>query len=775
MAKNKKSRNHEKKDARKGRKSGSSQALINLSKDLSEKGRRPPMPFSDFLDLTADRPEFVFRDIFRLFYDMVHYYIPEGVDEYGGSEDSIGYVHYDTSRLLVKKCDNPFFADRPFSNRLMDLTNAFKEGGARNNNIFLFEGPPGSGKSTFLNNLLFKLEEYIRLEEGTIYKTYWRLDIEKLGGLQQFKRAMRKVADENGEEQLFHGSCGPNAGPFRYPKTHLEFSCPKHDHPILQIPKENRKKFLDDLISDPHFKEKLFNEKEYEWVLTEIPCSICRSIFFSLVDILGDPLEAYKMIYARKAHYNRQFGEGITIFNPGDPLNKRPISRPNLQHMINNLVKADRVEFVFSDLAKTNNGVLALMDIKDNNVNRLINLHGIISDGVHKVSLVEEHIKSLFVGLINPADRKHYEQIPSFKDRIITVKIPYVLDYNTEVAIYKNKFGRAIRSKFLPTILENVAKIIISSRLNRDCPAIKKWIPNPEKYGKYLDKHCMLLKMDIYTGKIPPWLKEEDLKCFDQPARRAVIGASEREGVKGFSGRQSLLIFQELLTKCSKFDHLITMDMAISFFKKDELYNKEIPEGFLDSIGDMYDYNVLQEMKEAIYHFSESQISRDIKNYLFAINFEIGATEKCEYTGDIIDISEEYFEHIEAIFLGNNSKSDEQISFRKDLHSEYITKTLAQEIRLKERPIEETEQFKALFEKYTKNLKEYSLVPYLENENFRRAILDYETTDFKTYDKRLKRDVSQLMSNLTGKFNYSPEGAKQICIYVLDKDLAKKY
>ena len=31
---------------------------------------------------------------------------------------------------------------------------------SQNNRIFLFEGPPGSGKSTFLNILLQKLEEY---------------------------------------------------------------------------------------------------------------------------------------------------------------------------------------------------------------------------------------------------------------------------------------------------------------------------------------------------------------------------------------------------------------------------------------------------------------------------------------------------------------------------------------------------------------------------------------------------------------------------------------
>jgi len=57
-------------------------------------------------------------------------------------------------------------------------------------------------------------------------------------------------------------------------------------------------------------------------------------------------------------------------------------------------------------LALTNNGIYALMDIKDNNITRLLSLHGIISDGVHKVEHIEEKINTLFLGLVNPEDKK---------------------------------------------------------------------------------------------------------------------------------------------------------------------------------------------------------------------------------------------------------------------------------------------------------------------------------------------------------------------------------
>ena len=78
---------------------------------------------------------------------------------------------------------------------------------------------------------------------------------------------------------------------------------------------------------------------------------------------------------------------------------------------------------------------------------------------------IEENIKTLFMGLVNPNDKEHYEKIPSFQDRIIQVQVPYILDYNTEVAIYKKRFGSKIEKYFLPGVLENLAKIIISTRL----------------------------------------------------------------------------------------------------------------------------------------------------------------------------------------------------------------------------------------------------------------------------------------------------------------------
>ena len=75
---------------------------------------------------------------------------------------------------------------------------------------------------------------------------------------------------------------------------------------------------------------------------------------------------------------------------------------------------------------------------------------------------------------------------------------------------------------------------------------------------------------------------------------------------------------------------------------------------------------------------------------------------------------------------------------------------------------------------YVFRLKDNVLDPFIENDNFRRAIKDYGQAEFNSYDQRIKEDVKYLLNNLKEKFGYTEQGARQICIYLIDKNLAKK-
>ena len=765
-------------------------ALDGLNHAVGHLEQRLPIPFSDFLKALVANPRGVMRNIFQVFHDMVKSYVGEGIDEYPDDPESIHYAFYDCNRLFVDGVDHPFFADRIFANRLVNLVESLKRG-AQQNKIYIFRGPPGCGKSTFLNNLLRKFEAYTDTDAGLRYEAVWRFDRRRFAAMmdgedhpviEQLSRLLTSLGAREAEAAPTCDGGGRDAEAADEPAFvdghTIEIPCPSHDSPVLLIPKAHRRDFFDDLFKNDQFKYKLATEKEYEWVFKDHPCTICGSLYDALLSRLKSPQKVLECLYARPYRFNRRLGEGISVFSPGDkPLRQQTIANPLIQKQINRILQDSHpVKYLFSQYAKTNNGIYALMDVKSHNAERLIELHNIISEGIHKVEDIEENVNSLLLAVMNPEDQKNIEGFQSFLDRVEYINIPYVMDLSTEVEIYRNVFGRQIDGSFLPRVLHNFARVIISSRLKRRSDAMLEWITNPERYRLYCDENLQLLKMEIYTGHIPTWLSDEDRKRLTAKRRRRIIADSETEGDFGISGRDSIKIFNEFFSTYAKDDELINMSDLCKFFSKVHKDVRDlIPQGFLDSLLRMYDYTVLQEVKESLYYYNEEQIAREIQNYLFAINFEIGTSVGCTYTGEKLEISEEFLSGIEYRLLGTAATRFQRLEFRKETQREYTSRTLTQEIMVEGLNLTQTAIFQDLRDRYIYNLKEKVLDPLLENENFRRAIKEFNEEGFKTYDKKIRADVRYLITNLGKKYRYSEQGAKEVCIYVIDNDLAKKF
>ncbi len=753
-------------------------AMRHIRIDADGVNHSKMIPFEDFLQVVQDNPVDTIRNVFQVFYDLFKAYVEKGDDEYPNDPESIQYVNYDCSRLFVENADHPFFADRLFANRLVNHVEALRVG-AQQNKIYIFDGPHGCGKSTFLNNLLKRFEEYANAETGTRYETVWRLDSRLLPQ----KRSNETISIL---ENLFQMQQNSNLEQFK--KVHsmalpeadanyVEVPCPCHDHPLLLIPKSQRRGFLDDLFENNEFKHTLFTDKAYEWVFRDVPCTICGSLYESLLTRLKDPAKVFELVHAVPYTFNRRLGRGISVFSPGDkPVKKLIYTNEYLQREINRLFSdSNLVQYIYSLYAKTNNGIYALMDIKSHNIERLIELHNIISEGLHKVEDIEENVNSLFLALMNPEDKKNIKEFQSFSDRIVYINIPYVLDLNTEVKIYRNIFGSKIDGSFLPRVLHNFARVIISSRLNLRSEAMLEWIQKPEGYTRYCDKNLQLLKMEIYTGHIPGWLSEEDRKRLTAKRRRRIIGESENEGRQGISGRDSIKIFNAFYTTYAKSDEFINMAMLCKFFHGQKELKTFIPEGFLNSLLLMYDFSILQEVKESLYYYNEEQIHREILHYIFAINFDPGTVETCVFTGEKLHITEDLLDEFERKILGKKLEKAKLLAFRSETQKEYTSQTLTQEIMVSGTSATETNLVKSLKERYEYNLKETVLDPFLKNENFRRAIKDFNKEDFKTYDKKIRADVTFLINNLMTRYRYTDQGARAVCMYVVDNDLARRF
>ncbi|SMC69066.1 putative serine protein kinase, PrkA [Desulfocicer vacuolatum DSM 3385] len=754
------------------------EALAFLSDNIGEYEKFKPIDFAQYLEMIAQDPVKMIRNIFQVFHDMMTSHVKrlEDADE----QDELDRIDYDCTRLFVEGSENPYFTDRLFANRLMKHMEGLRHG-AQQNQIYIFHGPHGCGKSTFLNNMLKKFESYANSDAGMRYEIVWRLDMAKLGegrkveSVSAIERLVNFIEHPHGDvsKKVTEACISP-----AFHSDFIEIPCISHDNPILLIPKKHRRKVLDKLVPNDKVKWKIFTEKEYEWVFSHEPCTICESIYQALLERLGSPEKVFDMVYARPYSFNRRLGNGISVFNPGDvPLKQNVMGNQMLQHRINNLFRdSNLINYTYSRFSKTNNGIYALMDIKSHNVERMVELHNIISEAVHKVEDIEENVNSLFLALMNPEDKKNIRDFPSFTDRIRYINIPYVLDIETEMKIYNNIFGRHVRDAFLPMVMDNFARIIVSSRLKPKSDALLEWIKDPSKYRLYCDELLMLLKMEIYSGHIPDWLDDADRKALDGKMWKRIFNESENEGNYGFSGRDSIRIFDRFYSMYARENRLINMPVLCSFFKgvmKD--YPKMVPGGFLESLLRMYDYNVLQQVKESLYYYNEEQIAKDIKNYISALTFELGAQGKCLFTGEEIHVTESFLSSIESRLFTEGITMERRMEMRSDVLNQYTTYALPREMMVEEKDITETKLFLSLYERYVYNLKKRVLEPFLSNENFRRAIRDFDTADFKTYDKRIRSDVKFLIKNMADKFEYTEQGAKEVCIYVIDSNLAGKF
>ena len=172
---------------------------------------------------------------------------------------------------------------------------------------------------------------------------------------------------------------------------------------------------------------------------------------------------------------------------------------------------------------------------------------------------------------------------------------------------------------------------------------------------------------------------------------------------------------------------------------------------------------------KCIYYYNKEQISKDILNYLYALSFDKGEQVHNPYTNEKIILNDNFFGVLESV-LFSDEKSD-VVGFRKDTHATYVSQTLAQEIRIDGREMEETTLFIKLMNRYKRSLKKNALMPFVENENFRRALLEYGSSSFTNYDSRLKHSITHLIKNLINKYGYEQKGAIQVTIYLIDNKI----
>lgn len=80
-----------------------------------------------------------------------------------------------------------------------------------------------------------------------------------------------------------------------------------------------------------------------------------------------------------------------------------------------------------------------------------------------------------------------------------------------------------------------------------------------------------------------------------------------------------------------------------------------------------------------------------------------------------------------------------------------------------------------LYNNYMKHLRKNIFQPFIQFPALESAIKEFGTPNYEVYDNKVKEEVAILITNLIKKFNYSMEGAIQVCLYVISNSVAEKF
>jgi len=328
----------------------------------------------------------------------------------------------------------------------------------------------------------------------------------------------------------------------------------------------------------------------------------------------------------------------------------------------------------------------------------------------------------------------------------------------------------------MPHVLENFAKTIISSRIKSESKAIADWIEDDSIYEKYCDPDFYILKMYLYAGIIPDWLSKEDRGSLKVEVRKNLLAEAEKDGHDGFSGRESNQLFDEFYMRYSKKRPIMMRHVYEYFVDETRDLKDKIPREFLKHLTDLYDFEVLKEVKDAMYDYNEDETGKTILNYLMAILHNLGDLFKNPYLdNDEFTVTQDFLDIVETHLIGHNAYPVVKERYRKDAIEEYASVTLAKEIKCEGKKITDTKQFQEMFTQFTKMARQNVLEPFAENANFRSAIMEFSTDGFSKYDTKIRDKVKLLFTNLNEKYGYNEECAKAVMIYVLDNKLHEKF
>jgi serine protein kinase len=636
----------------------------------------------------------------------------------------------------------------------------------RVNKVVLLHGPNGSAKSSIVSALVRGMEAYSRTREGALYRFHWVFPSERTlrgGGLGFGPRS------EGGEPASYAHLDGE--------ALDARLSCPMKDHPLLLVPKAERRKLLEEACR-PSARE---GARDSDFILSDYllegePCNYCRQIHDALLGAYrGDWLKVMRHVEVERFYVSSRYQQAAVTLEPQLSVDAgyRQVTADRTAAALPPALHALSLFEPHGPLVAANRGLIEYSDLLKRPVEAFKYLLGTSESA--RVAL-DHFVLQLDLVLLASANEKQlaaFKEMPdfaSFKGRFELVRVPYLRRRSVEREIYDQQITQAAVGKHIAPHATDVAALwAVLTRLKR---------PLPDRYEGELkslvEDLAPLEKLRLYdTGEAPDRLTLQQAKILRKgapdlyhesdvyPSYEGRIGASAREVKTAlFNAAQAptarcltaLAVLEELQAICrDKSVHEFLQQEVVDGYHDHEAFVRVAEAEYLDVIED--------EIRDSMGMVSEAQYRELFGRYVTLVSHWVkGERIQNKVTGEYEAPSEDRMLELERIVMPS---VDDRASFRRGLISAIGAYRL-------DHPEGREIDYVAIFPDLFRRLRDH----YFEERKrqlrrSRENVLRYLSDERASLDDKAKRQVEDTLRVMRDRYGYCEQCAQDAILFLM--------
>ena len=489
--------------------------------------------------------------------------------------------------------------------------------------LILVHGPNGSAKTTFVQAIQDAMEYYCRTPEGAMYTFNWIFPVESVKKTLGFTGVKPNIRTKEVNTYAY----------LEDSEIVAKISCGLKDHPIFLIPKEHRKRLLEDIArKNPDIN---IPEVFFEGDLSHLS----RQIFDALLtNYQGDINKVFAHVQVERFFLSRRYRQGIVTVEPQIQVDAgvRQITMNRAFESLPKILQNISLFEPYGDLVDGNRGMIEYNDLLKRPVDAYKYLLATSEKGTVSLPTTILHLDTVFVATSNDVYLKALMEHPdwsSFKGRFELIRMPYLLDYKKEEAVYRMKVESApLQKQVAPYTYLFAAMFAVASRM---IPIDTAEFSEEDK--KLVSRLNPWEKADLYSeGPLPAWAGlnlGKRLTALIPAIKQAGQDSEPYEGATGPSPRQMMAKLRDCIHKkkykCVSPNALFTE--LKEMLKRKDLYT------FLriEPQGNFFNYN---RILEALYERYLNYLDKDLKRAL-----------RLEAAGSLQELFSRYVEHLSRL------------------------------------------------------------------------------------------------------------------------------